>query len=520
MEKANKDNSALRFLIVLILATLALALASGFKAYEETPDALIENNAKPVTVFAAAGTTVAIQRIAEAFENQTGRKVVTNFASSSTLAKQIAAGADFDVYISANSKWMDFVSEKNLISPETRTNLLNERLVLIAPKDAATQVEESLSIKDLLEQTEGQVSIGDPTHVPVGMYTKEALEAMGCWDAVSERMIPAVSVRAAQLNVETGQCPLGIVYRAGAFQSTKVKILATFDESLHSPIEFSVASAANSQHGKAFLEFLKTPASDTIFTIAGFATCLPQAAVTVSPADASPASAYRINEWRAFVISLKVAAACTLVVAAPGIGLGYLLARKSFPGRALVNSIVCVPMVIPPVVTGYLALVMLGRNSALGSWLHDTWGISVAFSWIGAVLVSAVMGFPLLVRSVKTAVEMIDQRYTHAANTLGAGSVRTFFTITLPLAGPGILAGLILAFARSLGEFGATATFAGNIPGKTQTLSLAIYNFTQIPGAEGAAMRLVGISILLSFGAMLGSELLSHRMKSLLGATA
>ena len=519
MEKTQKDKSALTFLIVLIIATIGLALVSGFKAYEETPGVLLENEVKSVTVFAAAGTTVAIQRIAEAYEKQTGHHVVTNFASSSTLAKQIAAGADFDVYISANAQWMDFVSEKNLISPDTRTNLLTERLVLIAPKDAAAAIDVNLSISDILMQTDGQISVGDPTHVPVGMYTKEALEAMGSWQAVSERMIPAVSVRAAQLNVETGQCPLGIVYRAGAFQSGKVKILGTFDESLHSPIEFSVASAANSQNGRAFLELLKTPAADTLFTTAGFTTCLPQT-VGLLPVDNSPASAYRINEWQAFVISLKVAAACTLVVAAPGIGLGYLLARKSFPGRAVVNSIVCIPMVIPPVVTGYLALLMLGRSSPLGSWLHETWGVSIAFSWIGAVLVSAVMGFPLLVRSVKTAVEMIDQRYHHAANTLGASAVRTFFTITLPLAGPGILAGLILAFARSLGEFGATATFAGNIPGKTQTLSLAIYNFTQIPGAESSAMRLVGISILLSFGAMLGSEMLSHRMKSLLGATA
>lgn len=497
---------------------IVLSLFSGSEAYSGDIVRTIDVENKPVTVFAASGTMVALGRIAKAFQEQTGQKVLTNVASSSTLARQITAGADFDVYISANPKWMNCVQDRGLIENESRQNLLADKLALIAPVGRFIDNEDR-SIPDIINSTDGYISIGDAIHVPCGAYTKQALTEMNCWDAIKHRCVPAASVRAAQQYVESGQCDLGIVYRASAAQSDKVQVLGIFDESLHSPVQFIVASSVNSEKGSSFIEFLKAPVADHIFVNAGFRTYHEQSTVP-STIKTSSEGAFSVNEWKAFLISLKVAATCTLVVAAPGIGLGYVLARKSFRCQSLVNAVVCVPMVIPPVVTGYLALLYLGKNSFIGKWLDEIFGFSVAFSWVGAVVVSAIMGFPLLVRSVKTAVEMIDQRYNHAANTLGSGPVRTFFTITLPLAGPGVLAGLILAFARSLGEFGATATFAGNIPGKTQTLSLAIYNFTQIPGAESAAMRLVGISVLLSFAAMFGSELLSRKMKTRLGVAA
>jgi molybdate transport system permease protein len=349
------------------------------------------------------------------------------------------------------------------------------------------------------------------------MYAKEVLMNLDCWDSIRNRVIPASSVRTAQQYVETAQCELGIVYYAGATQSDKVNIITIFDETLHSPIRLSAACAADNTAGNDLLDFLNQSIAMNIFSEAGFISCKDETLSPVQTASFEPA--FEVNIWQTLLISLKVAAVCTLAVAAPGILLGYILARKSFRGRSVVNAFVHLPMVIPPVVAGYLGLVLLGKNSFLGHWLYDAFGISIAFSWIGAVVVSAVMGLPLLIRSVKTAVEMIDQRYSLAARTLGASSLRAFFTVTIPLAGPGILAGLILAFARCLGEFGATAMFAGNIPGKTQTLSLAIFNFTQIPGAESTVMQMVGISILLSFGAMLGSEFLNQRMKHLAGVT-
>ncbi len=501
--------------IAAVLLMMTLLFNTGFRPHSDEAQSNIPDD-KGVVIFAAAGTTAAVQHIAAAYEKQTGCRALANFSASSTLAKQIAAGAAFDVYISANPSWMDFVETKKLIDPASRQDLLSDRLALIAPAGKNSNLKKQ-SIRDILLNSTGSIAIGDPTHVPVGAYTKEALRALDCWSEVEERLIPAHTVRAAQQLVETGQCELGIVYRAGAVQSHKVQMLGLFEESWHSPVRFSAAAAPHSLAGRKLLGFLTSPEAAGIFSDAGFTVISPDRppAPISSTALTSLPPAFAVNEWQVLSISVKVAAACVLVVAAPGILLGYLLASRSFPGRSLINACVHLPMVIPPVVTGYLALMLLGKNSLLGGMLEKTVGLSFAFNRSGAVLVAAVMGFPLLVRSVKTAVEMVDSRYRQAAGILGAGPVRAFCTITLPLAAPGICAGMVLAFARSLGEFGATAVFVGNIPGKTQTLSLAIYNFMQIPGAESSAMRLVMISVTISFAAMLGSEILLKKLHTM-----
>lgn len=211
-------------------------------------------------------------------------------------------------------------------------------------------------------------------------------------------------------------------------------------------------------------------------------------------------------------ISLKVASVSMLVILLPGIGLGWLLARRSFPGRSLLHSLLYLPMVIPPVVTGYLTLLIFGARGPIGQWLERYAGLSLAFNWTGAVLVASIVGLPLLVRSVKLSMEMVDRQYGDASAVLGTGPLRTFFTVTLPLAAPGILAGMILAFARSLGEFGATVIFAGNIPGKTQTISLAVYSLLQTPDGDAAALRLAAVSIILAVVAVVVSDGLSRKM--------
>jgi molybdate transport system permease protein len=218
---------------------------------------------------------------------------------------------------------------------------------------------------------------------------------------------------------------------------------------------------------------------------------------------------------QAILISLKVASVSMLVILLPGIGLGWLLARRTFPGRSLLHSLLYLPMVIPPVVTGYLTLLIFGANGPVGQWLERHIGLHLAFDWTGAVLVASIVGLPLLVRSVKLSMETVDHRYGDASAVLGAGPLRTFFTVTLPLASPGILAGAVLAFARSLGEFGATVIFAGNIPGKTQTISLAVYSLLQTPDGDAAAMRLAAVSVLLAVAAVLISDSLSRRMSVL-----
>ena len=222
---------------------------------------------------------------------------------------------------------------------------------------------------------------------------------------------------------------------------------------------------------------------------------------------------FRPDEIDALRLSLQVACTATLLSLVPGVLLAWLLARVRFPGKVLVDGLVHLPLVVPPVVVGYLLLRSFGRGSTIGAWLHDRLGIDLAFNWKGAMIAAAVMGFPLLVRSARTAFEMVDTRLEDAASTLGARPLRVFLTITLPLAWPGVLAGITLAWARSLGEFGATITFAGNIDGQTRTLASAIYSASQRPEGDAAATRLLVLSICVSLVALVVSELLHRRAK-------
>jgi molybdate transport system permease protein len=216
-------------------------------------------------------------------------------------------------------------------------------------------------------------------------------------------------------------------------------------------------------------------------------------------------------EREALWLSLKVSSVGVGLSLPFAVAVAYLLARRNFLGKGLFESVVYLPLVLPPVVTGYVLLLLLGRQGPLGAALYHALGVTLAFRWTGAAVAAAVMGFPLLVRAIRLSLESIDRRLERAARTLGAGPFRVFCTVTLPLAAPGILAGLMLSFGRSLGEFGATITFVSNIPGETRTLPLAIYAFTQVPGGDAPALRLVVISIALSLAALLASEALSRR---------
>jgi molybdate transport system permease protein len=217
------------------------------------------------------------------------------------------------------------------------------------------------------------------------------------------------------------------------------------------------------------------------------------------------------TEIAALMLSIKVAAYCTLAICIPGIAVAWLLAKKSFIGKSLLDSLVHLPLVLPPVVPGFLLLLLLGSQGVLGKWLQQTFGLSVAFTWIGAVIASAVMAFPLMVRSARLAISQVDKRLEAAAQSLGAHPLRVFLTITLPLALPGIVTGLVLAFSRSLGEFGATITFVGNIEGETRTLPLAIYTYTQLPGGDSAAIRLAVLSMLIALAALMVSDWLERK---------
>jgi molybdate transport system permease protein len=221
--------------------------------------------------------------------------------------------------------------------------------------------------------------------------------------------------------------------------------------------------------------------------------------------DLSPA------DWTAVALTIRISVVATLCALPFGIGVGWLLARREFWGKSVLDGLVHLPLVLPPVVTGYLLLISFGRRGPVGAFLYDHFGVVFAFRWTGAALACGVMGFPLMVRPIRLALEAIDRKLEAAASTLGANRGWVFLTITLPLALPGIIAGVVLCFARALGEFGATITFVSNIPGETQTISAAIYTLTQIPGSDAAAGRLVLISLVLAFAALFASEWLSRR---------
>lgn len=225
------------------------------------------------------------------------------------------------------------------------------------------------------------------------------------------------------------------------------------------------------------------------------------------------------DEWAAVLLSIRVAFFAVLWSLPFGVLYAYALARWEFPGKQLLNGLVHLPLILPPVVTGYLLLLAFGPQGPLGQALAPL-GISFAFRWTGAALAAAIMAFPLMVRAIRLALEGVDPRLEEASATLGASPLWVFITVTLPLILPGILTGTILAFAKAIGEFGATITFVSNIPGETRTIPSAIYAFLQVPGGEGAAFQLVIVSIVIAMGALLASEILARRMNQRLGTNS
>lgn len=221
-------------------------------------------------------------------------------------------------------------------------------------------------------------------------------------------------------------------------------------------------------------------------------------------------------EWQAVALSLRVSLWATLFSLPFGIFVAYALARWSFPGKQIVNGLVHLPLILPPVVTGYLLLLGFGTRGPIGGLLAE-WGIVFAFRWSGAALAAAIMAFPLMVRAIRLSIEAVDPKLEQAAATLGAAPAWVFLTVTLPMALPGIVAGTILAFAKAMGEFGATITFVSNIPGETRTIPSAIYAFLQVPGGEGAALRLVIVAVVVAMAALLLSEIFARRVAARVG---
>lgn len=224
-------------------------------------------------------------------------------------------------------------------------------------------------------------------------------------------------------------------------------------------------------------------------------------------------------EVAALELSLRVGLWSTAASLPFGILVAWVLARCEFPGKTLFNGVVHLPLVLQHVVVGYGLLVLFGRHGAIGAWLYDVFGVTIAFTWRGAAIAAGVIAFPLLVRAIRLSIEAVDRRLESAARTLGAAPRDVFVSVTLPLIAPGILTGVILGFIRGLGEFGATITFVSNIPGQTQTLPLALYSFTQTPGGDAGAIRLAVISVVLALAALVASEIAARRLNRHLGGS-
>lgn len=510
----------IQLLMLMFLPSLAPVAVVPTAAGSEQPPAISSSaDRAEMVVFCAAGATDVVTSLCREYEAQRGVTIKLNFASSSTLARQIEAGAQADLYISANRQWMDYIQEKGLVSPGTRRDWATNRLVLVIPCEGPSNdapawdgdAKEEAELSAMLSKIGGKIAVGDPDHVPAGIYAKQALDKVGLYDSLKDQFVACPSVRAALRLVEEEQVEAGIVYQSDAVASQHVTVVDVFPQAWHEPITFRLA-LLRGHHSSAvsLADFLCSALATGALTQFGFDDLRQE--MTQGLAAVTSGSRWHLTdeERSALWISLKVALVAVGLLTVPGILLGYVLARKQFTGKVVVEGLVHAPLVLPPIVTGYLLLLVLGNNGIVGRWLHLGHGIEVAFTLKAAAIASAVVALPLMVRSVRVAMMVADRKLEQASYTLGAGPVRTFLLVSLPLAAPGVIAGMVLAFARSLGEFGATAVFMGNLDGQ-RTLPLAIYSTLQTAHGENTAWRLVAISIVVSMMAVMVSEVLAKR---------
>jgi len=496
----------------LLALALACALTSPVSADGQEPqdDGLL--------VLAAASLTDALPAVAAAWRKRGGVPVHFSFDATSRLAPQ-ALQSSADLFFAADEAWMGWLVERGAVRPGGVRSFLGNRLVLVVPRSPS-----QLTGIDGVADVRALALAGE--NVPAGRYAREALESVQAWASVAENVVRAGSVRGALEWVARGEADAGIVYRTDALVEPAVRIVHVFSSQDHRPVRYPAAvltAATHRAEAEAFLAFASGPEGRALFEEAGFSSedqlgapgseggleARPGQAVqgTTGSGDLSgPSVASAIR------ISLLVAFLATLVGLPPALGLGWLLARHDFPGKPLLSTVVLAPLVMPPVVTGFLLLSLLGTQGLLGGLLTAV-GVTIPFSVLGAALAALVVGLPLYVIAVRGAFESVDPLYEELSWTLGVPPRRTFVRISLPLALPGIVAGSVLAFARALGEFGATIVLAGNVEGSTRTIALAVYTLLESPEGRGATWVLVGASVAIALGALLGYETLSRRQR-------
>ncbi len=457
-----------------------------------------------MTVFAAASTSDAVERIAAEFQQQHAVDVQVSCASTSALAQQVVHGADADVFLSADRQWADFLEEKNHVV--RRSELLGNRLAVIVPAGSKIEISQP---KDLLDSQIRHLAMADPDTVPAGIYAQQALHKLGLWKDLRAKVVAGGNVRQALAYVETGAAEAGIVYTTDARISEKVDVRLRLDPELSAPIRYPallLEHGRNNPAATAFYEYLQGPEAAAVFAQSGFEV-RPQG----GGARAQAVAPLAVSEWDALRLSFGVAACAALAGLPLAVAVGYLLARTPFAGKWLVEAVVNLPLVMPPVVTGYLLLVLLEPRGPIGGLLDEWFGIKLVFTWWAAVLAATVVSFPLMVRAIRVGFQGVDPRLELAARSLGASRLGAFFRVTLPLARQGVVAGWLLAFARSLGEFGATIMVASYVVQETSTIPLEIYHRSQGRGGFGQCWRLVVLSVVLACGALVVSELFERK---------
>lgn len=491
--------------LVLVAALLALP---GVSAVAAARPVQVEADAEPLLVLAAASLADVMPRVAAAWEARGHPPVRFSFDATSRLAPQALRGAPADVFLSADPAWVRWLHTRGALAGGARL-LLRNTLVVITPAASGPGPGSLLE----LATDSGPVAFAGE-NVPAGRYAREALERAGAWRAVEDRVVRGGSVRGVLEWVARGEVPAGVVYVTDAATEPDVRIAFRLPEEEAPAVRYAGAvleTASRPAVARAFLDFLGSPVARALFVESGFEPADGEPVDLSGPPAPDPVSAAP-DPWEAIRLSLLVGLLTAVLGLIPAVGAGWVLARRQFTGKALVSTLVMAPLVMPPVVTGFLLLWLLGRDGPLGGPLAAV-GLPVPFTPVAPVLAALVVGFPLYAVAVRAAFEAVDHRLEEVSWTLGVPPKRTFLRISLPLAVPGIAAGAVLAFARALGEFGATVVLAGNVEGRTRTIALGVYTLLESPGGEGRMWLLVGASVALSLGALLGYEALSRRQR-------
>ncbi len=468
----------------------------------------VTDTAADILVFAASSLRSPLSDIAARWSAmEPEQRVQLHAAGSGALTRQIAAGAPCDVFVGAS--WTEAVALRAQGWLVRLDPLASNRLVVFTRHDFAGELG---ALADLDSPRLRRIAIGDPRSAPVGEYAMQALGAAGLDGVLQSRLLPSADAVHVTAAVATGNADAGIAYHTDVLHDSRLRTWFVIAESLHAPVTYAIAVCRDGDNATAtrFVDFARGPVGAAILQRHGFA--LPADDLgDRTPARSSPALATRTfsraSRLQPLWLSLRVAVLATLAAGAFGMLLAARLASaRPGVGRDLAAAITDLPMVLPPTVVGVLLLEALTPQRALGAWLERA-GIQITFTWIAAVVASAIMALPLMVRPARSALESVPRRYLQAARSLGASPWRSFWQVQLPLARRGVLAGVLLAFFRALGEFGATLMVAGNIPGRTQTMPLAIYDAVFF-GSPGEALAWVGgVMVLTLSGAFLAQRL-------------